>query len=234
MSGKMLQIKDFSNTILTNINFHLRENENLIILGSNGAGKSTLAKVLCGITNSDSVEVFSKELHHLSAASRAELINYIPPKLEIFDEYISLREFLELSRLYSTLSIDEILELLDLSSLQNKPCISLSSGEQQLTMLASSILHNAKLTIFDEPTANLDPQKTLKVSKILRSEKIQNRIIITHDLNLAHKLGYKILYILNGKIEFFDKNEKFFEESNLDKFFGTSLKRVDEYFVVNL
>ena len=230
----MLQIKDFSNTILTNINFHLRENENLIILGSNGAGKSTLAKVLCGITNSDSVELFSKELRHLSAASRAELINYIPPKLEIFDEYISLREFLELSRLYSTLSIDEILELLDLSSLQNKPCISLSSGEQQLTMLASSILHNAKLTIFDEPTANLDPQKTLKVSKILRSEKIQNRIIITHDLNLAHKLGYKILYILNGKIEFFDKNEKFFEESNLDKFFGTSLKRVDEYFVVNL
>ena len=230
----MLQIKDFSNTILTNINFHLRENENLIILGSNGAGKSTLAKVLCGITNSDSVELFSKELRHLSASSRAELINYIPPKLEIFDEYISLREFLELSRLYSTLSIDEVLELLDLSSLQNKPCISLSSGEQQLTMLASSILHNAKLTIFDEPTANLDPQKTLKVSKILRSEKIQNRIIITHDLNLAHKLGYKILYILNGKIEFFDKNEKFFEESNLDKFFGTSLKRVDEYFVVNL
>ena len=230
----MLSISNFSNTILTNINFHLKENENLIILGSNGAGKSTLAKVLCGITNSDSVELFSKELHNLNAASRAELINYIPPKLEIFDEYISLREFLELSRLYSKFSICDVLELLDLTKLQNKPCINLSSGEQQLTMLASSILHNAKLTIFDEPTANLDPQKTLKVSKILRSEKIQNRIIITHDLNLAHKLGYKILYILDGKIEFFDENDKFFEDSNLDKFFGSSLKRIDEYFVVNL
>ncbi|MCK4974316.1 MAG: ATP-binding cassette domain-containing protein, partial [Sulfurimonas sp.] len=127
-----------------------------------------------------------------------------------------------------------ILELLDLKTLEHKPCITLSSGEQQLTMLASSLLHNAQLTIFDEPTANLDPKKTLKVAQILASQRIQNRIIITHDLNLAHKLGYKILYMLNGKIEFFDKNKKFFADSNLDKFFGSSLKRVDEYFVVNL
>ena len=230
----MLNITEFSNNILTDINFHLKEDEHLIILGSNGAGKSTLAKVLCGISHSESVELFSQKLHNLSAKKRAELINYIPPKLEMFDEYISLREYLELSRLYSEASVDEILELLDLKTLEHKPCITLSSGEQQLTMLASSLLHNAQLTIFDEPTANLDPKKTLKVAQILASQRIQNRIIITHDLNLAHKLGYKILYMLNGKIEFFDKNKKFFADSNLDKFFGSSLKRVDEYFVVNL
>lgn len=230
----MLKITNFSNSILTDIDFHLKNSENLIILGSNGAGKSTLAKVICGISHSDSVELFSQKLQVLSAKDRASLINYIPPKLEIFDEYISLREYLEFSRLYSKYSVDEVLSFLDLNSLENKPCITLSSGEQQLTMLASSLLHNAKLTIFDEPTANLDPQKTLKVAKILSSDKIQNRIIITHDLNLAHKLGYKILYMSNGKIEFFDDNDKFFEESNLEKFFGSSLKRIDNYFVVSL
>lgn len=230
----MLEISEFSNSILTSINFHIKDDENLIILGSNGAGKSTLAKVLCGISHSDSVTLFSQELNNLSAKQRAELINYIPPKLEIFDEYISLREYLELSRLYSEVSIDDILELLGLKSLEHKPCITLSSGEQQLTMLASSLLHNAKLTIFDEPTANLDPKKTQKVAQILASDKIQNRIIITHDLNLAHKLSYKILYMSEGKIEFFDENKKFFEKSNLDKFFGSSLKQIDNYFVVNL
>jgi len=230
----MLQVENFSNNILTNINFHLHDNENLIILGSNGAGKSTLAKVLCGISYSDAVELFSQMLHLLNAKERAELINYIPPKLEIFDEYISLREYLELSELYSQLNINHVLELLDLQTLQHKPCITLSSGEQQLTMLASSLLHNAKLTIFDEPTANLDPQKTLKVYKILASDSIGSRIIITHDLNLAYKLGYKVLYMSDGKIEFFDENKKFFEDSNLDKFFGDSLKRIDNYFVVNL
>jgi len=230
----MLRVTDFSNSILTDITFHLNDGENLIILGSNGAGKSTLAKVLCGISYSNSVELFAKELHHLSAKNRAELINYIPPKLEIFDEYISLREFLELSRLDSKLTIEESLEFLGLKELEHKACITLSSGEQQLTMLASALLHNAKLTIFDEPTANLDPQKTLKVAKILAGDKIKSRIIITHDLNLAHKLGYKILYMSNGKIEFFGESKKFFADSSLEKFFGSSLKRIDEYFVVNL
>lgn len=230
----MLRVKEFGNTILTDITFHIKEGENLIILGSNGAGKSTLARVLCGISLSDAVELFGKKLNDLSAKERAVIINYIPPKLEIFDEYISLREYLELSRLYSELSVDDVLELLELKALDDKACITLSSGEQQLSMLASSILHNAKLTIFDEPTANLDPQKTLKVAKILKSDRIQNRIIITHDLNLAFKLGYKILYMSNGKIEFFDENRKFFEASNLERFFGSSLKRIDDYFVVNL
>ncbi len=230
----MLKVSNFNSTILNDISFQLQADENLLILGSNGAGKSTLAKVLCGVIPSESVELFSHKLHQLSAKERAELINYIPPKLEIFDEYISLKEYLELSKLYSEFSVDEALSLLGLEELQDKRCKTLSSGEQQLTMLASSILHNAKITIFDEPTANLDPQKTLRVYKILASDKIQNRIIITHDLNLAYKLGYKILYIQDAKVEFFDSSSKFFEDKNLEKLFGKSLKKVDNYFMVNL
>ena len=230
----MISINNFNNSILSDISFHLQENENLLILGSNGAGKSTLAKILCGVIYSEDVELFSNKLHNLNAKKRARFINYIPPKLEIFDEYISLREYLEISKLYSDSSVDEVISLLGLQELENKSCKTLSSGEQQLTMLASSILHNAKITIYDEPTANLDPQKTLKVYNILSSDKIQNRIIITHDLNLAYKLGYKILYIEDGKIAFFDENKKFFEDENLKKFFGLSLKKIDDYFMVNL
>ena len=230
----MLSVSSFDNYILSDISFSLKDDENLIILGSNGAGKSTLAKVLCGIISSDSVTLFEENLNDLSAKERSKLINYIPPKLEIFDEYISLKEYLNLSRLYSDLNVDEALSILDLKELKNKACKTLSSGEQQLTMLTSSILHNAKITIFDEPTANLDPKKTLKVYKILKSDKIKNRIIITHDLNLASKLGYKILYMQDGKIEFFDENRKFFEQNNLNKFFGSSLKSIDGHYMVNL
>ena len=230
----MLSITNFNNTILTEINFNLQDNENLIIIGSNGAGKSTLAKVACGIIDSESVKLFDKKLNNLSAKERAQLINYIPPKLEIYDEYISLSEYLNLSKLYSTFSVNEVLSLLGLEGLKDKSCKRLSSGEQQLTMLASSILHNAKITIFDEPTANLDPQKTLRVYNILKSDKIQNRVVITHDLNLANKLGYKIMYIEDGKIEFFDENKKFFDQKNLNKFFGSSLKCIDGHYMVNL
>lgn len=230
----MLTVTNYNSSILTDISFHIKENENIIILGSNGAGKSTLAKVFCGIINSDSVKLFGDKLQTLSAKKRAQLINYVPPKLEIFDEYISLKEYLDLSKLYADMTVDDVIASLGLEGLKEKPCFTLSSGEQQLAMLASSLLHNAKLTIFDEPTANLDPQKTLQVSKILSGNSIKNRIIITHDLNLAFKLDYKILYLLDGKITFFDENRKFFEHANLEKFFGLSLKRIDDCFVVNL
>ena len=45
---------------------------------------------------------------------------------------------------------------------------------------------------------------------------------------------YLYRHLSDGKIEFFDENKKFFEDSNLERFFGSSLKRIDEYFVVNL
>ncbi|MDH4944794.1 ABC transporter ATP-binding protein [Sulfurimonas sp. C5] len=230
----MITVNNFTNHILHALTFSLSEDENLIILGSNGAGKSTLAKLLCGLTPSKNVELFSKRIDTLSAKERSKLINYVPPKLEIFDEYISVREYLELSRLYTSYSVDEALKLLRIEHLQNKPCKNLSSGEEQLTMLCSALLHAAQLTIFDEPTANLDPQKTKQVFDFLQNEFVNNKIIITHDLNIAYKLGFKILYIQEGKIEFFGDNKDFFEEQNLNSIFGESLKKVDEYFMVNL
>ena len=230
----MLTIKNYTDNILTNINFHLKENENLIILGSNGAGKSTLAKVLCGITPSNNVTIYGKKITQLTSKERTKLINYIPAKLEIFDEYLSLEEYLDLSRLHTLLASKNMLKLLELEHLKTKPCQQLSSGEQQLTMLASAVLHNAKVTIFDEPTANLDPKKSRDVYALLKSKLFQSKIIITHDLNLAYRLGYKILYIKDGEMSFFDTSERFFHPSNLDHFFGSSVKKIDPYITVNI
>jgi len=224
----MLQIKQYSDNILKNINFELKNKQNLIILGSNGAGKSTLAKVLCGITPSTNVFFNNQPLDNIKNRQRTKLINYVPAKLEIFDEYIRLDEYLNLSRLYSLLESKNLLKLLELEKLKNKPCQQLSSGEQQLAMLATAILHNAKITIFDEPTANLDPQKSRDIYSILKSNILESKIIITHDLNLAYKLGYDILYIKEGKIVFKDSSKKFFNESNLNEYFGTSVKLTND------
>lgn len=229
----MLRIHHYNNEILQDISFHLKRDENLIILGSNGAGKSTLAKILCGITPSQNVTLEGKQLNKLNSKQRTKLINYIPAKLEIFDEYITLEEYLDLSRIHTLLASKNMLKLLELDHLKNKPCQQLSSGEQQLTMLATAVLHNAKITIFDEPTANLDPKKSRDVYALLKSNIFQSKIIITHDLNLAYHLGYKILYIKDQQISFFDTSEKFFHPSNLNHYFGTSIEKQGEYIIMN-
>ncbi len=230
----MLKIDNYSSDILKNISFCL-ENKNLIILGSNGAGKTTLAKVLCGLIPNDNVFINNINPSSTYGEEKTKLINYIPAKLDIFDEFMTVYEFLSLNILYSNISIDEVLDLLDISYLKDKSCKILSSGESQLLLLGSAILHGAVYTILDEPTSNLDPKKVKKVYKILQDNNLfQNKIIITHNLNLAYKLGYDILYIKDNKMVFHDTGAVFFDEDNLYKFFDSSVKKIDDNILVNL
>jgi len=223
----MLQLKNYHSKFLHYLTFELKKGQNLIILGSNGAGKSTLAKVLCGITPSTTT-INNTPLTLYNAKERTKLINYIPAKLEIFDEYITLNDYLDLSRLHTLLESNHLLKFLEIEKLKDKPCQQLSSGEQQLTMFATAILHNANITIFDEPTANLDPQKSRDIYSILKSNILQSKIIITHDLNLAYHLGYDIIYMKHGKIDFKGSSREFFNENNLNDYFGTSVKLMED------
>ncbi len=227
----MIKLNNFSDKILKNIHFELKDNSNLIILGSNGAGKSTLAKVLCGITPS-SITFEDTPINKLK--ERTKYINYIPAKLEIFDEYISVEEYLDLSRLETLLASQNMLKLLEIFHLRNKPCQQLSSGEQQLLMLCTAVLHNAKVTIFDEPTANLDPKKSRDIFSLLKSKLFQQKVIITHDLTLAYRLGYDVCYMDKGEIVFNGSSEAFFNETTLDNYFGSSVEMIDGFVVVSL
>ena len=232
----MLQINSFSNPILKQITFALESKENLIILGENGAGKSTLAKVLCGLIESNSVMLFNRTLSELSYKERSKLINYIPAKLEVFDEYITVWEYLELSFVddISHQKIDQTLKQVGISHLKNRSCKILSSGEEQLLLLASAIIHGAKITIFDELTANMDISRLKEVYDLLKEDILDQKIIITHNLDLAFHLNYKVLFLKDGEVTFYDEAKKFFSQENLDQFYNKTLKIQDDHLVVKL
>lgn len=232
----MLEINNYNSSILHEISFSLKENENLIILGQNGAGKSTLAKVLSNLIENDKVKLFNENIKNCDDSKRALYINYIPPKLSIFDEYITLREFLELSFVskVDNKKIDKVIKLLNLKKLEDKYCKSFSSGEKQLLLLASSIIHDAKITIFDELTANLDISRLKEVYEIFNSDLLKQKIVITHNLDLAYALKFKILFLKDGIIEFFGSNDEFFESKNLQRYYKDTIIKLDNHLVVNL
>lgn len=232
----MLEISNYNSDILYDISFSLKENENLIILGQNGAGKSTLAKVLSNLITNNNVKLFGENIKDISDAKRAKLINYIPPKLSIFDEYITLKEFLELSSIdyVNPKKVDEVINLLNLKRLENRYCKAFSSGEKQLVLLGSSLMHDANITIFDELTANLDISRLKEVYDIFKADYLKQKIVITHNLDLAYALKFKVLYLKDGKIEFFGKNDEFFSNKNLEKFYNKSIIKVNEHLVLNL
>jgi iron complex transport system ATP-binding protein len=228
-----LHVNNVTTSYLKNISFEV-ENENVIILGSNGAGKTTLSKIIVALEENHNVYYGGEKISALSAARRCEIVNFIPSKLEVFDDYLDVEEFLQLSLLNGSTpcEVERVLKKLCIEHLKNSPCKCISSGEAQLVLFASGLLHNAALTIFDEPTANLDSDKKIKVYEALK-EYGGWKIVITHDLNLAYRLGYRVLYMEQGQLLFDGSNEAFFTAANLERLFGNSIKRLDDYFMVN-
>jgi iron complex transport system ATP-binding protein len=222
-----LKIDNLRTEYLDNICFEL-QNEPLIILGSNGAGKTTLAKALVNLLENKSVSIDGRAVYKLNAKERAQFLNYVPSKLEVFDEYLSTKEYLELCLLNGAHyeDIESVMGTLEIGYLKNQSCKSLSSGESQLLLFASALLQKAHYTIFDEPTANLDSDKKIKIFNVLKQTPEHFHIIITHDLNLAHHLGYRTLFLEKGKLLFDGSSKDFFETKNLERFFGNSIKKV--------
>jgi len=90
-----LRCKYYEKIILENIS--LKIDTHLTVLGSNGSGKSTLAKALCNLIDYEGKISFDgKNIKDMSLKDRAKLISYIPTKLEVYDPYISVEEFVDL------------------------------------------------------------------------------------------------------------------------------------------
>ena len=217
--------------ILKNVNFELQEH--LTILGANGSGKSTLAKALCGLlTYQGSITINNQELSDMPSKERAKLISYIPSKMQSFEQFTTVEDFVLLGRYpykesYKDYTSDDkalvaqILQELNIHDLKKHKLQELSSGQQQLTLIAQALSQQSKILIFDEPTSNLDPKNTLLFAKELQKlrQKYQT-ILITHDIQLASHLNDPVLFIQDKKAEFFA--EGFFQTDRLEQAYGVT------------
>jgi len=229
----MLRVDNLSVRILKNISFTLGEGEHLSILGANGSGKTTLARALCALLPSEAVTYGGRAASALSPRVRGETFNFIPARLDLYDEYLGVSDYLSLNAPLEEEKIDSVLEQLEISHLKTSRCSDLSSGESALLMVAGGMLRRSRYTIFDEPTANLDSKNKVKLYRLLKhSPLFTHRIVITHDLNLAYRLGSHILYLEGGEERFFGTCETFFAPDNLERCFGGSITRSGEHFMV--
>lgn len=219
--------------ILKDINLQI--SNHLTILGANGSGKSTLAKAICNLIEfNGEITLETKSIKNLSLLQKAKKISYIPAKLNSYDTYIKVEEFVLLGRFpYKKNFFDysdedkkiakEALEFLNISHLSEHTLHSLSSGEQQLTLIAVALTQQSKIIIFDEPTANLDPNNSKIIAGHIKNLKQKHQIIlITHNLNLASYMQTPILFIKDSKAKLYNKD--FFNNSNLKELYGVEFK----------
>lgn len=230
-----LSVKYDDKTILKDISLNVKNH--LSILGANGSGKSTLAKALCNLIEYEgSVSIDGKDIKEMTLKERAKLLSYIPAKLEVYDSFISVEEFVLLGRFAHKQNFldyshkdkkiaQNTLEFLKISHLGRHTLNSLSSGEAQLVLIASALCAQSKVIILDEPTANLDPHNAKKAAKHIKGLKDYHQVIlITHDLHLAAFIDSPTLFIKDSDATYFEKKEEFFNNSTLEKLYGVEFE----------
>jgi ABC-type multidrug transport system ATPase subunit len=147
--------------VLRGVDLAVSGGECVALLGGNGSGKTTTLRAVVGLVIPDAgeIRVDGMDLSREPRAARRRLA-FLPQK-SVFPSTLSAREALEVvARLrgISAARVDEEISRCELEAVAGRPVATLSGGERQRLGLAVALLPDAGLYLFDEPTANLDPQ----------------------------------------------------------------------------
>jgi phospholipid/cholesterol/gamma-HCH transport system ATP-binding protein len=205
------------NIVFDNISFTVTRGESLGIVGPSGCGKSTLLKVLSGLEDLTSGEIYFNDIN-ISNLTPNEW-ETIRMKMGYAFQYSALFDFLTVEQnvgfmLYehSKLKRKEIeekvahaLELVGLNNVQKQYPYQLSGGMQKRVSFARAIISNPEIIFFDEPTAGLDPIATTRIDNLMKSIHHQTgstSIIVTHHLSTIEHVCDRVLVLYAGKIHY--------------------------------
>jgi iron complex transport system ATP-binding protein len=189
--------------------------ELVAMIGPNGIGKSTFLKTMARLQAPISGKLFinNQPLNDIENHIFSTLTSFVSTE-QVKTAHLNVHQLVALGRFPYTnwfgnltkqdrLIVDESIELVNISSLQNKPVDELSDGERQRAMIARAIAQDTQIILLDEPTAFLDiPNKHLIVHLLSRIAKEKQKTVIftTHDLNIALNEADKIWLMNHEKI----------------------------------
>ena len=197
-------------TAVNDVSFQVADGEIFGLLGPNGAGKSTLIRMmttLIPITAGYARVAGHDVARDPDAARRA--IGVIPQALTS-DLDLTVEENLNIyAKLYDVptkqrkQSIDELLELVDLTKWRDAQTKTLSGGMRRRLEIARGLVHHPRIFFLDEPTTGLDPVSRVAVWEMLTNIKSQRQLTIlitTHYMDEADRLCDRIAIVDHGKL----------------------------------
>lgn len=213
----MLELKNISyvlenetekNVILDNISFSCENNETIVITGENGSGKSTLLKIIMGILTPTSGKVYfnGKDITNFTIDERANLKIAYSFQTPVCFKGITVKKLLSIAS-SNDIKYCHTLKKLGLCAkdyLNREVNNKLSGGEQKRIDIASVLLREADLNLFDEPEAGIDIWSYDNLVNLFKNNSAN--IIVSHQKKLIEKAD-KILLLNNGKIVKFDKTD---------------------------
>lgn len=208
--------KQYKNGVnaLHNINLDIESGEFVYIIGPTGSGKSTMIRLL------DAEEIPSKGEVRVSDFNVGKLRHSKVPKYRrnigvvyqdfkllekktVFENVAFALEVVNAPKAKIRKRVREVLNLVDISEKANAYPNELSGGQQQRVAIARAIANRPKLLIADEPTGNLDPEKSNEIMSLLErinDEEKTTIVMVTHDINIVNKYKKRTIALEQGHI----------------------------------
>lgn len=199
-----------------NVSFRIERHQVLGYLGPNGSGKSTTVKMLIGLVQPSSGQVYFE-----GRGIREDLpgykrrLGYVPEEPNLYP-YLSGLEYLELtgglrgidSSIVRRKSAD-LLELFSLSLHRHSPVASYSKGMRQRLLISAALLHDPDVLIFDEPLSGLDVSSALVFRKLVSNLAKRGKAILycSHVLEVVEKVCSHVLVLHRGSVVAYESIE---------------------------
>ena len=198
---------------LKGVNLRIDDGEFVFLVGPSGSGKSTVIKLITGEIGATQGRLMVNGYNLNNIAVRQ--IPYMRRTLGIIFQDFRL---IEKKTVYENLSfvmraigasnrevkrrIPYVLQLVGLEDKENSYPGQLSGGEQQRVAIARALVNNPSMIIADEPTGNLDPQRSLEIMSLLEriNELGTTVLVVTHEMGLVRRFAKRVVTIENGLV----------------------------------
>lgn len=203
----------------------INDAEFITLFGTSGAGKTTLLRMLAGLEKPDSGRI---EVDGEVWFDSSRRINLPPQKRSIgfvFQDYalfptMSVRENLLFAAENDEQrsNVDELINLVELSSLSDRRPDTLSGGQKQRVALARALVRHPKILLLDEPLSALDPSMRQKLQdelSLIHTRLQVTTLLVSHDIAETVKLSDRLASVVSGRIERIADPMEFFSPQTL-------------------
>ena len=201
------------NEALKKISLDIDQGEFVFIVGPSGAGKSTFLKLLIheekatfgklSVNGKDLIKIKNRKVPYLRRTMGIVFQDFrLIDKMNVFDNVAFAMRAIGTPEKAIKKRVRYVLKLVGLEGTDKRRPNELSGGEQQRVSLARALVNNPEIIIADEPTGNIDPERSYEIMKMLVA--INRRgttvIIVTHEHELVKEFGGRVIRIADGEI----------------------------------